>query len=113
MDLSRTELLWKWEAVCIEGGRWGTFEFFASQRIFRPRRKMLNVRFDFREEVMREPVVLDDVKASEVPRAWRRRVKAKGDERLTVTISRRAGKGRGKPNATFGMWADRADIPDP
>ncbi|MBI3915477.1 MAG: hypothetical protein HY322_00525 [Betaproteobacteria bacterium] len=62
---------------------------------------------------MREPVVLDDVKASELPKAWRRRVKAKADERLTVTIARRAGKARGKPNATFGMWADRADVSDP
>ena len=58
-------------------------------------------------------VVLDDVKASELPKAWRRRVRAKADERLTVTIARRTGKASGKPNATFGMWADRADVPDP
>jgi len=58
-------------------------------------------------------VVLDDVKASDLPKAWRRRVKAKPDERLTVTIARRGGKTSKKPNATFGMWADRADVPDP
>ena len=62
---------------------------------------------------MREPVVLDDIKGSELPKAWRRRVKAKAGERLTVTIARRADKARGKPNATFGMWGDRADMPDP
>ena len=58
-------------------------------------------------------VVLDDVKASELPRAWRRRVKARADERLTVTIARRTGKTPGTPNSTFGMWADRADVADP
>jgi hypothetical protein len=62
---------------------------------------------------MRTTVVLDDVKASELPKAWRRRVRAKADERLTVTIVRRTSKAHGKPNATFGMWADRADVRDP
>jgi hypothetical protein len=74
---------------------------------------MFKVEFGFGETIMREPIVLDDVKASELPKAWRRRVKAKADERLTVTIARRPGKTRRKPNATFGMWADRVDVPDP
>ena len=36
---------------------------------------------------------------------------------LTVTIAKRktetAAKTAKKPNATFGMWADRADVNDP
>ena len=62
-------------------------------------------------------VVIEDVMASELPEAWRQRVKAKGNEVLTVTIAKRktatAAKTAKKPNATFGMWADRADVNDP
>lgn len=62
-------------------------------------------------------VVIDNVRPSELPEAWRQRVKAKGDEVLTVTIAKRktqaAAKTAKKPNATFGMWADRADVNDP
>lgn len=62
-------------------------------------------------------VVLEGVKASELPEAWRRRAKAKADEVLTVTIAKRktttVAKTAKKPNATFGMWADRADVSDP
>ena len=62
-------------------------------------------------------VVLEDVKASELPEAWRRRVKAKANEVLTVTIAKRktktAAKAAKKPNATFGMWADRTDVRPP
>ena len=62
-------------------------------------------------------VVIEGVKASELPDAWRQRVKAKGNEVLTVTIAKHktqtAAKTAKKPNATFGMWADRADVSDP
>ena len=62
-------------------------------------------------------VVIEGVMASELPEAWRQRVKAKGNEVLTVTIAKRktktAAKTAKKPNATFGMWADRADANDP
>ena len=62
-------------------------------------------------------VVLEGVKASELPEAWRQRVKAKANEVLTVTIAKRktntVAKTAKKPNATFGMWADRADVNDP
>ncbi len=62
-------------------------------------------------------VVLEGVKASELPEAWRRRVKATANEVLTVTIAKRktetAAKRAKKPNATFGMWADHADANDP
>lgn len=55
--------------------------------------------------------VVLDVKASELPAAWRKRAKVKGDELLTVTIARRQEKTTAKkPNASFGMWADRADL---
>lgn len=62
---------------------------------------------------MRTTVVLKDVKAGDLPQAWRRRVKAKTDERLTVTITRPKPSAAKKPNATFGMWADRTDLTDP
>lgn len=56
-------------------------------------------------------VVLENVKASELPAAWRKRAKVKGDELLTVTIAKRQRKiAAKKPNATFGMWADRTDL---
>jgi hypothetical protein len=62
-------------------------------------------------------VVIDGVMASELPESWRQRVKAKCNEVLTVTITRRktetAAKTAKKPNATFGMWADRANVNDP
>jgi hypothetical protein len=65
-------------------------------------------------------VVIEDVMASELPEAWRQRVKAKGNEVLTVTIAKRktqatakTAKTAKKPNATFGMWADRDDVKDP
>ena len=62
-------------------------------------------------------VVLEGVKVSELPEAWRRRVKAKANEVLTVTIAKHttktAAKTAKKPNATFGMWADRPDANDP
>jgi hypothetical protein len=55
--------------------------------------------------------------ASELPEAWRQRAKAKGNDVLTVTIAKRkteiAAKTARKPNETFGMWADRADVNDP
>lgn len=62
-------------------------------------------------------VVIEGVAASELPEAWRRRVRAKGNEVLTVTIAKRKTQTGAatakKPNATFGMWADRADLNDP
>ena len=66
---------------------------------------------------MGKTVVIERVMASELPDAWRQRVKAKGNEELTVTIAKRkteaVAKTAKKPNATFGMWADRADVNDP
>ena len=44
-------------------------------------------------------------------------LKTNGNEMLTVTIAKRktetAAKTGKKPNATFGMWADRADVNNP
>ena len=65
---------------------------------------------------MEKTVVIERVMASELPEAWRQRVKAKGNEVLTVTIAKRKmqpAKTAKKPNATFGMWADRTDVNDP
>ena len=56
-------------------------------------------------------VILENVKASELPAAWRKRAKVKGDELLTVTIAKRQWQTAAKkPNASFGMWADRTDL---
>ena len=59
-------------------------------------------------------VVLENVKASELPAAWRKRAKVKANEVLTVTIAKRAGTAppheARKPNASFGMWRDRTDL---
>lgn len=70
-----------------------------------------------KEAMMGTTLVLEGVKASELPEAWRRRVKAKANEVLTVTIAKRkiqiAATRAKKPNATFGMWADRTDASDP
>ena len=65
---------------------------------------------------MEKTVVIERVMASELPETWRQRVKAKGNEVLTVTIAKRKtqpAKTAKKPNATFGMWADRTDVNDP
>jgi hypothetical protein len=70
-----------------------------------------------KEAIVGTTVVFEGVKASELPKAWRRRIKAKANEELTVTIAKRktktAAKTARKPNATFGMWADCADANDP
>lgn len=62
-------------------------------------------------------VVWENVKAGDLPEAWRKRLKSGAEERLTVTIAKhpshtivprpRASK---RPNASFGMWADRVQI---
>ncbi|MGP1678376.1 MAG: hypothetical protein ACTS6J_14615 [Burkholderiales bacterium] len=61
--------------------------------------------------------VIEGVKASALPEAQRRRARAKSNEVLTVTIAKRktetAAKAAKKPNATVGIWADRADVNDP
>jgi glycine/D-amino acid oxidase-like deaminating enzyme len=62
-------------------------------------------------------VVLENVKPSDLPEAWRKRLKAGAEERLTVTIATRPLRARAsrpraskRPNASFGMWADRVHI---
>lgn len=62
-------------------------------------------------------VVLENVKAGDLPEAWRKRLKAGTEVRLTVTIAKRPSGARSSkprvlkhPNASFGMWADRVDI---
>ena len=56
-------------------------------------------------------VILDNVKASELPEAWRKRAKVKSNELITVTIAKRQQKSATeKPNASFAMWADRTDL---
>ena len=63
-----------------------------------------------------DTIILEHVKASELPTDWIKRIKAKPGETLRVTIvkevaSVKRSKAR-KPNRSFGMWADRQDIGD-
>ena len=62
-------------------------------------------------------VVLENVKPSDLPEAWRKRLNAGAEARLTITITRRASHANAsglraskRPNASFGMWADRVNI---
>lgn len=55
----------------------------------------------------RESVVLETVRKSELPEAWRKRLKVGADEPMAVKIARRTARTSKRPNATFGMWADR------
>jgi hypothetical protein len=58
---------------------------------------------------------LEHIKASELPAAWRKRINAGNDEMLTVTIATETPSENEQAvpiNNTFGMWADREDIPD-
>jgi hypothetical protein len=62
-------------------------------------------------------VVLENVKPGDLPEAWRKRLKAGAETRLTVTITRRPSRASAfspraskRPNASFGMWADRVHI---
>jgi len=61
-------------------------------------------------------IVLEHVKAIELPADWMKRVGAKPDETVRVTIVRESAAtprtGGVKPNRTFGMWADREDVGD-
>jgi hypothetical protein len=62
-------------------------------------------------------VVLENVKLGDLPEAWRKHLKAGAEERLTVTIAKRPSRASAsrpraskRPNASFGMWADRVHI---
>lgn len=62
-------------------------------------------------------VVWENVKAGDLPAAWRKRLKAGAEERLTVTIAKRPSRAIStglraskRPNASFGMWADRVEV---
>ena len=64
-----------------------------------------------------ESVVWDNVKVGDLPAAWRKRLKAGAKERLTVTIAKRPSRASAymlrvskRPNASFGMWADRVQV---
>ena len=63
-----------------------------------------------------DTIILEHVKASELPTDWIKRIKAKPGETVRVTIVKevdnvKQGKAR-KPNRSFEMWADRQDIGD-
>lgn len=59
-------------------------------------------------------IVLEHVKAGELPAEWLKLINAKPDEIVRVTIAKEAPATAhskdGKPNSSFGMWADREDI---
>lgn len=60
-------------------------------------------------------IIFKHVKASELPKDWMKRLKAKPEETFTVTISPEA-RPREEKGATekaksaFGMWRDREDM---
>lgn len=61
-------------------------------------------------------IVLEHVKGMELPADWMKRVKAKPNDHVRVTIAKeppadKRAKSK-KPNRSFGMWADRDDIGD-
>ena len=61
-------------------------------------------------------IVLEGVKTADLPADWKKRIKAKPNETVRVTIDREIPAAQPlrqtKPNHTFGMWADRKDIGD-
>ena len=63
-----------------------------------------------------DTIILEHVKASELPTDWIKRIKAKPGETLRVTIVKEVASAKQtknkKPNRSFGMWADRQDIGD-
>jgi hypothetical protein len=54
-------------------------------------------------------VVIEHVKASDLPEAWRERLAATQDARFTVRIEEKPGEAA---DSAFGMWRDRADVVD-
>ena len=63
-----------------------------------------------------DTIVLEHVKASELPADWIKRIKAKPGETVRVTIAKEITRAKqskaSKPNRSFGMWADRQEIGD-
>jgi hypothetical protein len=63
-----------------------------------------------------EKIVIEHVKASELPESWTRSLKSKRDKTFTVTLLPEQSPKQlglaGKPNQTFGMWADRNELQD-
>jgi hypothetical protein len=60
-------------------------------------------------------VVIEHVKASELPEEWRARLSIGEGARVTVRIEEEVPAGeaaQGTRDTAFGMWADRADVAD-
>ncbi len=56
------------------------------------------------------------MKVADLPADWVKRLRAKPNETVRVTIDKPASEAQQakgtKPNHTFGMWADRQDVGD-
>lgn len=63
-----------------------------------------------------EKIIIEHVKASELPEQWSKSINAKHNETFTVTLApERATKSKRKvdrQNPLFGIWADRTDLTD-
>ncbi|MBK6974919.1 MAG: hypothetical protein WCF44_09965 [Candidatus Methylophosphatis roskildensis] len=60
-------------------------------------------------------IVIEHVKVSELPAAWRAKLGGAGDVRVTVHIEQETAMNQAGPpegESAFGMWAERADMAD-
>jgi len=65
-----------------------------------------------------DAIVIEHVQVSELPEAWRAKLGAAREARVTVRIETETGSsdaqapGASKENPLFGMWRDRDDMAD-
>jgi len=61
-------------------------------------------------------LVIEHVKVGDLPEAWRRKLQADADAKVTVRIESESVQldegARGLPCSAFGMWADHPDTED-
>ena len=71
------------------------------------------------ESTTMNAIVIEHVKVSELPEAWREKLPAAGDVRVTVRIEQEAGsnavpaaEAEYPDDPLFGMWRDREEMAD-
>lgn len=57
-------------------------------------------------------LVIEHVKISELPEAWRAKLPAPENARVTVRIEEEVSGVEAEDNLLFGMWRDREDMAD-
>jgi hypothetical protein len=88
----------------------------------RPFNRIIEVRRPLagpQEKLLMEAIVIEHVRVSELPEAWRAKLGAQREARVTVRIETeaeapavQAPEERGERNPLFGMWRDREDMAD-